>query len=486
MSDTAGYDGSFVDEWKCRLDMDKPCGMVGSKETCWLCDDLTGVEPRDERSRLGAGRVEARNCFFCGARSALRRTVNKSTPFAKHRSSLRGSFATTQCIQEIQLRLPSSTVTTRRLRGLYITETSSDRLDFRDLEVVIGLETLYINVDRINQHFAAQIDVLMEHNGATLKKVDIWEYGRTGNRLTKFESLVACECLTLMSPISEVLEYFRMPMSEVSALCTALRVNKTLKALDFLIDGASEVERTSLAQQLLADGCYDRVRLGPWTEPYLRIIAPVLASSLSSAEQIFLPDISALSLDSVTALCNTLPSNRCVSHLMVAVRQEPDAKVALLCEMLKKNRYIERLNIEIEKADSAKEILRALTANAAVNFLYINLQGAANDDTMEAFSGMLSSNKAITDMSVWLEGENAPKFLDSIAKAMSHNRRIISFISRVDCRINVPPSIRESVRRNQCSLNRAVEFVLERREDRRGAECFELFVRTPLYDDPPD
>ncbi|KAL1466469.1 hypothetical protein MTO96_042715 [Rhipicephalus appendiculatus] len=37
----------------------------------------------------------------------------------------------------------------------------------------------------------------------------------------------------------------------------------------------------------------------------------------------------------------------------------------------------------------------------------------------------------------------------------------------------------ESVRRNQCSLNRAVEFVLQRRNDRRGAECFELFVGTP-------
>ncbi|KAL1478018.1 hypothetical protein MTO96_035296 [Rhipicephalus appendiculatus] len=147
--------------------------------------------------------------------------------------------------------------------------------------------------------------------------------------------------------------------------------------------------------------------------------------------------------------------------------------------MLKKNQYIERLNIRIEKADSAKEILRALTANAAVNFLDIDLPGATNDETTEAFSGMLSSNKAITGMSVWLEGENAQQFLDSVAKPMSRNRRIISFICRVDCRINVPPSIRESVRRNQCSLNRALEFVLERRDDRRGAECFELFVGTP-------
>ncbi|KAL1478011.1 hypothetical protein MTO96_035297, partial [Rhipicephalus appendiculatus] len=61
MSDTAGYDESCADQWKSRLDMDKPCGMVRSKETCWLCDESHGMEPRDESARLGAGRVEARN-----------------------------------------------------------------------------------------------------------------------------------------------------------------------------------------------------------------------------------------------------------------------------------------------------------------------------------------------------------------------------------------------------------------------------------------
>ncbi|KAL1478012.1 hypothetical protein MTO96_035298 [Rhipicephalus appendiculatus] len=179
-------------------------------------------------------------------------------------------------------------------------------------------------------------------------------------------------------------------------------------------------------------------------------------------------------------LCATpWPPNRRVNYLIVEVRQEPDAKVALLCEMLKKNRYIERLKIRIEKAGSAKEILRALTANAAVNFLCINMPVAACEEATEAFSDMLSRNNAITGMSMLLEGENAQKFLDSIAKAMSRNKRIVSFSSQFDCRIYVPFSIRESVRRNQCSLNRAVEFVLNRRDDRRGAECFELFVGTP-------
>ncbi|KAL1483922.1 hypothetical protein MTO96_050156, partial [Rhipicephalus appendiculatus] len=466
MSDTAGYDASCVDEWKRRLDMVKSCGMLTSKQTCWLCDDLTAWN-REMRA-LGLELEESRPGMFL-LRCSLGTDADSEQVNTFRQASFLASWLLCHhpCIQDvivscptsvispaeespfqIQLRLPSSTVTTRRLRGLYITETSSDRLDLRDLEVVIGLETLSIDVDGINQHFAAEIDVLMEHNGATLKKVEIWEAGKTRNRLTKVESLVACESLALKSPVSEVripdmdmmvqlmrvsttlkevtaqkiyqvdlaliaealatnhtlqklsldvekcasivglfrslevnnsltdlslwnyvrlstsdtqavasavlnnttlrslhmavydsavggmeqlsealtknctlhllsLEYFGIPMSEVSALCRALRVNKTLKTLHILIVDGSEVESTSLAQQLLADDCYDRVRLGPWTEPYLRILAPVLASSLSSAEQILLPDISELSLDSVTALCNTLATNRRVSHLIV-------------------------------------------------------------------------------------------------------------------------------------------------------------------------
>ncbi|KAH7939264.1 hypothetical protein HPB52_009721 [Rhipicephalus sanguineus] len=213
-------------------------------------------------------------------------------------------------------------------------------------------------------------------------------------------------------------------MSEVSALCEAL---------------------TTLAQQLLADDCYDRVQLGPWTEPYLKILSPVLASSLSSAEQILLPDIGGLSLDSVSALCNTLASNRRVSHVIIAVREEPDARVALLCEALKKNRYIERPDIRIEKADSAKDILCALTINASVTFLSITLRGASDEENHgSAFQ---------TCMSLRLQGKVALKFLDSIAKAMPRNKLIVNFNSRVDYRIYVPSSILES--------------------------CFELFVGRP-------
>ncbi|KAH7939323.1 hypothetical protein HPB52_010884 [Rhipicephalus sanguineus] len=206
---------------------------------------------------------------------------------------------------------------------------------------------------------------------------------------------------------------------------------------------------------------------------------PLLASSQSRAEQIVLPDIGELSLDSVSAIFNALALNKRVNHLDIAVKQEPDARVALLCETLKKNGSMKHFTIVIENVDSGTEILRALAANAAVSFLYITLRMVAIEKTTEAFSDMLSRNNAITSIVVDLYGEGAQQFLDLIVKAMSGNKLIVSFISRVGYYTYVPTSILESVRRNKCALNRAVEFVLQRRDDRRGGECFELFAGRP-------
>ncbi|KAL1478015.1 hypothetical protein MTO96_035293 [Rhipicephalus appendiculatus] len=561
MSDTAGYDESCADQWKSRLDMDKPCSMVRSKETCWLFDDLTAWN-REMRA-LGLELEESRPGMFL-----LRCSFGTEADSEQVNTFRQASFLASwllchhPCIQEvkvscprtvnppveetpfqIQLRPPSSTLNTRKLRGLYISETCSARLDIRDLDVVIDLETLYVNVDRINQHLAAQIDVLMEHNGATLKKVDIWGYGRTGNRLTKFESLVACECLTLMSPVSEgriphmdtMVQLIRVSTTlkkvtakpiyqvDLSLIAEALATNRTLTKLSLDVGKCASIvglfrsvevnnslkdlslcfyrhfstsDAQAVASALVNNTTLRSLGLGVYDSAVggMQLLSQALTKNCTL--QSLGLEYFGIPMSEVSTLCRALRVNKAlktlqffiddsteeerrVNYLIVEVRQEPDAKVALLCEMLKKNRYIERLKIRIEKAGSAKEILRALTANAAVNFLCINMPVAACEEATEAFSDMLSRNNAITGMSMLLEGENAQKFLDSIAKAMSRNKRIVSFSSQFDCRIYVPFSIRESVRRNQCSLNRAVEFVLNRRDDRRGAECFELFVGTP-------
>ncbi|KAH7938993.1 hypothetical protein HPB52_004110 [Rhipicephalus sanguineus] len=528
MADPACYNESCAYQWKSQLDMDKPCGAVSSEETCWLCHDLMAWNR--VMNVLALVLEESRPGMLL-----LRCSVEKKPDSEQVTAARQASFLASwllrhhPCVQEVIVSCPesadrpaeeppvqihfhsgSSTAPSRRLRGLYISEIPSARLDLKDLDAVVGLETLNIDVDQINERLAVQIDKLMERNCATLKNVDIREFEDTRRGLTMVENLVACESLKLLSnvgkgripdidamvhlmristalkavnaaKIRQVLSIFSagMPIREVSALCKALRVNKTLKTVKCLFVDGSDEERTSLARQLLADDCYDRVQLGAWTEPYLSILSPVLASSQSRAEQIVLPDIGELSLESVSATFNALASNKRVNRLDVAVKQDPDARVALLCETLKKNGCMKHFTIVIENVDSGTEILRALAANTAVTFLHITLRMAAIEETTEAFSDMLSRNNAVTSIAVNLYGKGAQQFLDLIAKAMSGNRLIVSFTSRVGYYTYVPSSILESVRRNKCALNRAVEFVLQRRDDRRGGECFELFAGRP-------
>ncbi|KAL1472836.1 hypothetical protein MTO96_039074 [Rhipicephalus appendiculatus] len=69
------------------------------------------------------------------------------------------------------------------------------------------------------------------------------------------------------------------------------------------------------------------------------------------------------------------------------------------------------------------------------------------DEFMEAFTEALAGNRLIIDWSCYLHG----------------------------CGTAYPPSVFGPVLRNRAALNRAVDFILQRRVDRHCAECFELF-----------
>ncbi|KAL1469657.1 hypothetical protein MTO96_040947 [Rhipicephalus appendiculatus] len=165
-----------------------------------------------------------------------------------------------------------------------------------------------------------------------------------------------------------------------------------------------------------------------------------------------------------------------VKRLSVCVEHEPDTRVSLVCEALKKNRFIQYLHLRVSNGNSANEIFRALALNRGIRTLEMCLGAPPTEETMAALSGMLLQNKAIEDMSALLTDEEGPKFLDSLAQGMSGNRIILDLRCCSKDGTNVPPTVLDSLQRNKSALHRAVEFVLRRREDRRGAECFELFA----------
>ncbi|KAH7940072.1 hypothetical protein HPB52_020800 [Rhipicephalus sanguineus] len=364
--------------------------------------------------------------------------------------------------------------TNRTLTKLSLHARSSGSVEelFGALELNKTLKELSLwGLDQVDMRFMRAVASAIENNNTlTLLHMNAL-FGQCQGMKQWSEALTKNCALHVFS-----LSCWSVPIAEVSALCKVLRVNKTLKALNLHGVNGTDEERTSLARQLLADECYDRVVLGAWTEPCLRILSPVLASPKSSVETIFTPPIGELSLDIVKVLFNDLASNRRVKRLSVCVEHDPDTRVALVCEALKKNRFIQYLHLTLTNGNSANEILRALTLNTGITELQMSIAVPPTEETMAALSGMFLHNKAMTNISALLVHKDGRQFLDPIAEGISGNRLIIGFKCMAGESMDVPSAVLDSVQRNKSALNRAVEFVLRHREDRRSAECFEFFV----------
>ncbi|KAL1487194.1 hypothetical protein MTO96_031059 [Rhipicephalus appendiculatus] len=611
MSNKDSHDVLSTNQWKRHFDLERPCGAVSSDYTCWLCEDFTAWDPA--MYALDLELVET-------APGTMRLTFSPNTgkedlvTAAREASSVISSLLRHHaCIQELNLECAISTNTSAAQPSFPVfmrPESSNPKppgahIDLRDIDAINGLETLYIDIGRFSQCFAAEIDALLERNRNTLKCVGISEARPGLNKLRMVEHLAACKVLTLESSefidtttpnvagmvsllhssttlkeatvnpidvrqfrlIAKALEtnrcltklslyvrtrdsieelfgalelnqnlkelsvlsrmyvnmtcaravaaalkknsslqtlhmetvilqdgvglglwsealsknvtlhVFRMkcgeiPMSEVSALCKALQVNKSLKELKLKELRGSDEERTALALQLCEDDCFDRVHFGPWREPYARVLLPVLASSPVGINELWLLDICRLSRESIIFLFCALDSNK-IKHLTVHVGREPNDTVAPLCDTLKKNRFLESLCINIRNSDSANEILRALALNTAIIKLDITLELVATEETTTAFSGMLSHNRAITNIRAHFEADDPGPFMEAFAQGLSRNRLIVRYsVSPAVC---CPPGLRGSFHRNRAALNRAMDFVLGRRVDRLCAECFEQF-----------
>ncbi|KAL1446252.1 hypothetical protein MTO96_028870 [Rhipicephalus appendiculatus] len=567
-------DASAIMPWMGQLDLDRPCGAVSSSETCWLCEDFpawnTVIHALDmELDETAPGTLRLRFDHFPPKRDLVT-TAREASVVA---SSLLSHHL---CIQEVHfecaistntpasqpsfpifMRRHSSSPASRTLRLLRFAESccfnrlsptsAGAHLDLRDMDAIIGLETLYIQVGRFGQRFAAELDALLERNRSTLSSVEIFEAVPGLYKLGMVEHLAACKFLELKSYshvtstpdvdgmvsllrvsttlkeatvkpitprqvllIAETLEtnccltklslHLKTPDS-IEELFGALEINKHLKELSVEVCGLNRSCMRAVASALKNNDCLETLCMNPYSfpeerlwlvscsktslttecswdagpEPYLRVLAPVLASLEACTRELELSDICELSHDSVSALFTALASSKKVTYLKMVVIREPDHRVALLCETLKKNRSIEFLSINICNGNSANEIIRALAVNKAITQLELSLHVGGIYETVAVFCDMLSRNSSLTSVSFDFGISDPSLLLKEFAEGLSVNRLIVSLGYSVPSITHIPPALFVPVRRNRAALNRAMEFVLERREDRHCAECFELF-----------
>ncbi|KAH6924299.1 hypothetical protein HPB50_014712 [Hyalomma asiaticum] len=264
----------------------------------------------------------------------------------------------------------------------------------------------------------------------------------------------------------------------MGAMASALKNNDCLRTLSmeyiYLHDG---VGLGQLSESLSQNRTLHLFHTNSWDIPLREISVLCKALRINKSLTLKLPGVRGSDEESLSILFSALASNRKIKRLTVDVSGDPDARTAILCRTLESAGFIEFFRVKILNEKSATEILRALTVNSTIAELDMSFHMTAAERTMTAFSDMLSRNSAVTQFKCSFNAADVRPFVEALAHGMLGNKLIVAFGYTVPAGTYFPPAVHGSVRRNGAALNRAIEFVLERREDRRCAECFEIFFR---------
>lgn len=260
----------------------------------------------------------------------------------------------------------------------------------------------------------------------------------------------------------------------VSALFDALRTNTTLKKLVIPSFQASETDRRMLAQKLSHGDGYSRVQLTCLEDCDMPGLSKLLACPTSGPEQVSWLDIRAISDANVKLLFDALATNVRVRTIKVYIEESPQAKKASLCAMLRANRSLRRINIALMCGEEQfiYDLLSALKENKNISELEISMRQASTEIS-SALSDFFARNRKITTFSVSVTEPDSDCFVEEVSRGVAVNPVIVEFGTRG----NEPYSylISERLRRNRSALNRAVDFVVLRSNEKSCAEAFERF-----------
>ncbi|XP_065280148.1 uncharacterized protein [Dermacentor albipictus] len=280
------------------------------------------------------------------------------------------------------------------------------------------------------------------------------------------------------------LDTFSLQMTRVTALCWALRTNKTLETLALRLKCGFGTcrERVALADELTHSGSYGRVCL-PLAEPDLSGLTATLPSVTACPQELDFSNIWHFEEALLISLFNAVASSY-VRTLRADVLDEPGAKGLHFCEMLKKVGNLRRIFIICQEL-FARNVFRAVALNNSIDTLRIGIPDPvrfSTSEVAEALSCMLAHNESLTSVAVFCTHSSFDVSAGkAIARALSQNRRIthlvLPFTFSNDCSVSF--AILEALRNNQRDLRRAVDFAILPTADRLCAEAFELLFRSP-------
>ncbi|KAH8036705.1 hypothetical protein HPB51_004089 [Rhipicephalus microplus] len=233
-----------------------------------------------------------------------------------------------------------------------------------------------------------------------------------------------------------------LPFAGIAELCSTLAENDTLKKLVLGKFRATKQKREALAQTLATNDSYGRVQLA-WANPDVDGLWKVLTSLTACLEEVHLQNTHCLTEESLGQLFDAIA-------------------------------------LKIGTGNLANSVVHALSENVGIDTVMIAIETIKMVRTARDMSHFLVHNKAATSFSLTLACSVPTLSVKKLSNGMWQNRLIVDFRLSADFLCNNKSfTFFEAVRRNKAALNRAVDFMLQRKADRECAEAFELFSKMP-------
>ncbi|KAL3206436.1 hypothetical protein MRX96_052826 [Rhipicephalus microplus] len=237
--------------------------------------------------------------------------------------------------------------------------------------------------------------------------------------------------------------------------------------------------REALAQTLATNDSYGHVQLA-WAYPDVDGLWKVLTSPTACPKEVHLQNTHCLTEESLGKLFDAIALSECVHTFRVLWTGNVRRKVAAFCEMVKSNRFIRNLYIFIETGNLAHSVLHALSENVRIDTVMIAIETIKMVRAARDISHFLVHNKAATSFSLTLACPVSTLFVKKLSNGLWQNGLIVGFRFSADFLCNNRSfTFFQVVRRNKVALNRAADFMLQRKADRECAEAFELFSKMP-------
>ncbi|XP_077520468.1 uncharacterized protein LOC144130418 [Amblyomma americanum] len=473
MQDEAPSSGAPDDAWERQLDFERACGAEGPQQRCWLSSDLTAWN--QVMHGFAFELVEAKPGSLRLQSIPRGKAERDSAATAREASSLLSwLLGNHRCVEElavtcavhtgdrseearyfIRLRPLPACDAWRSIRRLEIEERPSAAFLLKDIDAVIGVETLKINARAIKPEFAAEIEALLRRNSSSIKAVDISDMSRLPRSLIKaLDCLSNCESLAISSLIdfvrglpdmnsvaqlvqtSKVLKELSVdpvmeeqisvtakalktnpaltkltlfiPDSTVSprALFPALEINTTLKELRLTgcccmdaLSGqalASALRKNTCLRELyIEDVDIDTSSMKDWPD----------ALSENTALECFQLSSEQLPISGISALCKLLPANKTLKKLVFAGFRASQEERLALAEQLRKDECYGRVQLPWAEPDVPGLLSALATPSACPGELHLPDICQLSEDGLKLLCDALTPSKRVRTLSAMVLGE---------------------------------------------------------------------------------